>query len=100
MPFNRIRLDLPVFPNLVLCHFLFYVFMYFRLIRCMNSFMSDDCDDCDDCLLLNQTLDAVFVRNNLSLFHLVGRSREKSVFHKICRITFPDSSKYEAPKKL
>ena len=94
MPLNRIRLDLPVFPNLVLCHFLFYVFMYFRLIRCMNSFMSDDC------LLLSQTLDAVFVRNNLSLFHSVGRSREKSVFHKICRITFPDSSKYEAPKKL
>ena len=97
MPFNRIRLDLPVFPNLVLCHFLVYVFMYFRLIRCMNSFMSDDCADC---LLLSQTLDAVFVRNNLSLFHSVCRSREKSVLHKICRITFPDSSKYEAPKKL
>ena len=72
--------------------------MYFGFICRMNSFMSDDCADC---LLLSQTLDAVFVRNNLSLFHSVGRSREKSVLHKkYPRITFPDSSKYEAPKKL
>lgn len=71
--------------------------MYLEFVGRIDSFVNDDCANC---LLLRQTLDAVFVRNSLLLFHSVGRSGEKSVFHKICRITFPDSSRYEGPKKL